>query len=129
MRCTEVPSAHSTQGNMEPTTTTVSVLAATASTISLALLGVDYYSLVWAMFGAMLAVYQSEKLGRVRAVAFVFLSTLIGAACGTAVLEWAASTSRPLLILASLVAGSGAQLLVKALLQASLRQIGKLGGK
>ena len=118
----------------EPTTFAAGVIA-TASTVTLAILGVDYYSLIWAMVGALLALYQAEKMGRIRSVLFVVLSTLIGAALGTVSavgLQRMAPTLftelRPLLIAASLIAGFGAQLIVTALLRASLSRIGRLGG-
>ncbi|WP_137860808.1 hypothetical protein [Variovorax sp. 3P27G3] len=112
----------------EPTTTVAGAIAAGASAISLALLGVDYYSLIWGMVGALLALYQAAKMGRVRSVIFVSLSTLVGAACGTGALSTFQSESRPLLIVCSLVAGFGAQLIVTALLRAGINRIDKLGG-
>lgn len=112
----------------EPTTTVAGAIAAGASAISLALLGVDYYSLIWGMVGALLALYQAAKMGRVRSVIFVSLSTLVGAACGTGALSTFQSESRPLLIVCSLVAGFVAQLIVTALLRAGINRIDKLGG-
>jgi hypothetical protein len=104
-------------------------LAAAASTITLALLGVDYYSLIWGMVGALLALYQAERMGRVRSVIYITLSTLVGAACGTGAMAAISSGSRPLLIVFSLVAGFGAQVIVTSLLRAGLRRIDKLGGQ
>jgi hypothetical protein len=112
-----------------PTITTADAIAAGASTITLALLGVDYYSLIWGMVGALLALYQAEKMGRVRSVIFISLSTLVGAACGTGALHTLESTSRPLLIVLSMVAGFGAQVIVTALLRAGLNRIDRLGGQ
>lgn len=113
----------------EPTTTGVHALALALSTISLALLGVDYYSLLWSLVGALLALFQAEKMGRVRSVIYIALSTLVGAACGTGALSSISSTSRPLLIIGSLVGGFGAQVIVTALLRASVKRIEKLGGE
>jgi len=113
----------------EPTTTIAGAIAAGASTITMALLGVDYYSLIWGMVGALLALYQAEKMGRIRSVIFISLSTLVGAACGTGALSTLQSESRPLLIVFSLVAGFGAQVVVTALLRAGINRIDKLGGQ
>lgn len=113
----------------EPTTTLAGAIAAGASTITMALLGVDYYSLIWGMVGALLALYQAEKMGRIRSVIFISLSTLVGAACGTGALDAIKSESKPLLIVFSLVAGFGAQVIVTALLRAGINRIDKLGGQ
>lgn len=112
----------------EPTITAFSAVAAGASAITLALLGVDYYSLIWGLVGALLALYQAEPMGRMRSMIFISLSTLVGAACGTGATELVASASRPVLIVSSLVSGYGAQLIVTALLGAGVKRIDKLGG-
>ena len=109
----------------EPTMTLAPVLAASASTITLALIGVDHYSLVWGLVGALLALYQAETMGRIKSVTFVALSTLIGAALGTAAQEWWGGTSRPLLILASLTGGFGAQAIITTGLRIALEWLGR----
>lgn len=114
---------------MPEPTTSASVIVGAISMATLALLGVDYYSLLWALVGALLALYMAEPMGKVRTVCFIALSTLIGAACGTGAMAAIASDSRPLLILSSLVAGYGAQIVVTALLSAGVRRIERLGGK
>lgn len=106
---------------------TLGGLAGAISGATLALLGVDYYSLLWALVGAMLALGQSAAMTRGRAVVYVILSTLIGAALGSAAVVLAGQGHRALLILASVVAGAGAQLLVGAILQAALQRIAALG--
>jgi uncharacterized membrane protein YeaQ/YmgE (transglycosylase-associated protein family) len=109
----------------EPVATPLAgTLAASVSTVTLALIGVDHYSLIWALVGALLSLYQAEQMPRMRAMIFVILSTLIGAAFGTEVLAWIKSDSRPLLIVSSLVAGFGAQAIVTALLRRALDRIG-----
>lgn len=114
----------------EPTTTlSAAAVAATISGFTSALLGVDYYSLIWGMVGALLALYQASPMGKVRSVVLVSISTLAGAACGTGAVDVMGSESRPLLIVASLVAGFGAQRIVAALLQTTLNRIEKLGGQ
>lgn len=114
----------------EPAVSAAHALALALSTVSLALLGVDYYSLVWGMIGAYVALFQGQRtMGRVQSVIFVALSTLVGAAVGTGVLSFFSSESRALLNLCSLVAGFGAQKVVTALLNAGLSRIAKIGGE
>lgn len=113
----------------EPTTIAAGTAVAAISGVTLALFGVDYYSLLYGMVGALLALGSSPATGRVRAVVFVFLSTLIGAAVGNVAVELLASHSRALLILGSVVGGAGAQKLVAAALNAVLGRIsGAPGG-
>lgn len=112
----------------DPITTADNLVVATVSTATMALMGVSYYALIWAMVGAFLALYQAKGLSRWSAIAFMVLSTLVGAACGTFFADWVNKDSRPLLILASLVCGSGAHVLITALLQAGLKRINQLGG-
>lgn len=104
-------------------------IAAMVSTVTMAFLGVDHYSLLWGLVGALLALYQAEKMGRTRALIYVMLSTLVGAAVGNGAIASISSTSKPLLIVASLVSGFGAQLVVTALLRAGLKRIDRLGGE
>lgn len=114
----------------EPTTSGVHAVALTLSAVFMALLGVDYYSLLWGLFGALLALFQNvDRMGRVRSVIFIVLSTLAGAAVGSAVLTSIASESRALLIVFSMVGGFGAQKIVTALLNAGISRIERMGGQ
>lgn len=114
----------------EPTSTAAAAAtyAAAASGVTLALLGVDYYSLLWGMVGAFLALGSAGSMGRRRAIVYVVLSTIVGAAIGNAAVAFFQVSSRPLLIIGSLVGGAGAQLLVAAMLKAAIARIEKLGG-
>ncbi len=113
----------------EPTTTGVHAIALGLSALSMALLGVDYYALIWGMIGALVALFHTDQgMGRVRSVIYVALSTLCGAALGTGLLSSISSESRALLNVASLVAGFGAQKIVTALLKAGLKRIDRIGG-
>lgn len=114
---------------MAEPTSTAGVIVATVSATTLTLLGVGYYALIWAFVGSLLALYQTAPMGRIRTVVFIFLSTLIGAACGTAFPGYFGSESQPMLIISSLVAGAGAQLIVASLLNSFLTQINRFGGK
>ena len=114
----------------EPTTAGVHAFALALSALTMSLLGVDYYSLVWGMVGAQFALFQNDvPMGRVRSVIYIALSTLIGAAVGTGILSIFSSESRALLILVSLVGGFGAQKIVTELLNAGLARIGKMRGQ
>lgn len=106
----------------EPTSSTAAVVA-TISAITLALLGVQYYALLWAFVGAMVALIQSASMTRGRACVYVLLSTLAGAALGQAAVAWVGSEQRALLVAASLLGGVGAPLVVSSLLRAALRLI------
>lgn len=64
---------------------TLGALIAAVSAISMALFGVDYYSLLWGLVGALLAVMLSEPMTRARAVVYTFLATLTGAVIGNVI--------------------------------------------
>jgi hypothetical protein len=102
---------------LDPSTQTATAWAAAASGVTLALLGVDYHSLLYALLGAMMARYQGETMLWGRAVWFVVLSTLAGAVIGSAAVALAESTSKPLLFLACIVGGAGAMLIVQSLIK------------
>lgn len=112
----------------EPTTpATVAVFAAGASSVTIALIGVDTISLVWGMVGSLFALLYAEQMTRGRAIVYVILSTLIGAALGTLAQSFAGDTNRPLLIVGSLVGGSASQRLLNALVALIERRISAAG--
>lgn len=104
----------------EPLSPSATFVAA-VSGVTLALLGVDYYALLWALVGAMLALGQAAAMPRGRAIVYVLMSTLIGAALGQGAVAWIGSEQRALLIIASLIGGAGAQLMVGAAIRAAVR--------
>jgi predicted lysophospholipase L1 biosynthesis ABC-type transport system permease subunit len=108
---------------LEPTTPTAAALAASLSGVTLALLGVDYYSLLYANVGALMALHQAEAMGRVRAVIFVVLCTLVGAALGNAALALFGTTNRALLLVGCIIGGFGAQAILTRLLKHTLGRI------
>lgn len=67
------------------TSAATAALMAAVSAATMAVFGVDYYSLLWALVGAMLAVTLSEKMSRGRAIVYVLLSMLVGAVLGNVV--------------------------------------------
>lgn len=93
----------------EPTSTTLAGYAAAASGVTLALLGVDYHSLLYGFVGALLAISNSERMTRARAVVYAVLSTLTGAVIGNAAVAFFETTNRSMLIFGCLIGGAGAQ--------------------
>lgn len=83
----------------------------------LALLGVDYYATLWAFVGSLLAVTQQQKMTRVRAVVYVLLSTLIGAALAGGAVAFLGTQNRAITVVLGLLGGAGSQGLVALLLQ------------
>lgn len=112
---------------LDPTTSTITAWAAAFSGITLALFGVDYYSLLYGLVGAMLAMHQAEAMTRLRAVVYVVLSTLVGAALGSGALALFGVSSKPLLIVCSIVGGAGAHVIVSRLLKVALTRIDSMG--
>lgn len=111
-----------------PDTFTAAAFAAAASATTLALLGVDYYALLWAFIGALAALWQAGTMRRYVAVLFVALSTLLGAAMGSAAVLVIGTNHLPVLILACLVCGAGAQVLLGAAIKRVAELIANLGG-
>lgn len=109
--------------------TTAAKTAAGISSLTLALLGVSHYALIWGFVGALAALYQHrERLGPLRAICFVVLSTFCGAAMATWSISYLAVETRPVLIGLSLVAGFGAQIILTAILKGLLHRVRQLGG-
>lgn len=103
----------------EPTALTAGAIAAAFSAATMAFFGVDYYSLLYGLVGALLALPHAEAMGRARAVLFVVLSTLAGAALGNALATWQQNTSKGFLFFSCLAGGivaqAGASLLLRNL--------------
>lgn len=113
----------------EPATTTAASMAAAASGVTMALLGVDYHSVLYGLIGALIAVSQSQHTSRRRAVVSVVLSTVTGAVLGTAVVQALGLEGRASLLLGCIVGGAGAQALVLGLVRAVGSRIERLGDK
>lgn len=109
--------------------TLLAKLSAAFSVGTLALFGVDHYALIWGFVGALVALFQHrERMGAFRAITFVMLSTLSGAAMATWGITYLDTGTRPVLIGMSLVAGFGAQLLLTALIRNAIHRINQIGG-
>lgn len=111
----------------EPTTTGAATVAAAASGITLAMLGVDYYSLLGGMIGALFSTGQADKMTWWRAIASVILTTIVGAVLGTAAVELLEAKSRAVLILGSLISGAGAMGIVSSLIKVVTKRIDAIG--
>lgn len=105
----------------------VDALVANVSAILLALLGVDYYAMLWAFTGALVALTQTN-IGRGRALVYVLLSTLVGSVLGSAAIAFLGSQNRVFLALLSLVAGVGWQTFIALLLRAVEGRLKQLTG-
>jgi hypothetical protein len=91
-------------------------------------LGVDYYALIWGLFGALFAsAFFSASVGRRRAVLEVVLSTLAGAVCGSIVADH--SESRRILMFMCFICGAGSQPIVSAAIKATVARIDRVAGK
>lgn len=100
-----------------------------ASQVLLTLFGVDYYAMLWAFLGSLVALTQTQnRMGRMRALLYVFLSTMVGAALGSAAFVYLDAKPKTVLLLCSVVGGFGWQIIMAALVQAVVSRIKTLGG-
>lgn len=106
--------------------TTVAIFVSSLSATLLAVLGVDYYSLLWAVVGSVGALLYTAPTTRSRAAFTVAVSTLMGAALGTFVAERMGG-SRSVLIVFAIVCATGPQLLINALLSRLVTTINREG--
>lgn len=98
------------------------------SAAALALIGVDYYALVWAGAGAVVSMMLTPTEARGSMLLQLVGSTLAGAgAAGAIALHLGGG--RPVLIAAALIVGAGAKVLMLAAIGAARRRIDALGGK
>lgn len=104
---------------IEPTTTGVIAWITGLSAITLALFGVDYHALLFALAGAMFALLQSEQMTWGRAVVYTLLSTLTGALLGSLAAVYVTEKPPKLMVMAlCLFGGLMAQALAAAILKA-----------
>ena len=101
----------------EPVSISATSIAAAASVITLAAFGVDYYSLLYGMIGALLAADRGDKMGRTRAIVWVSLSSIVGAVIGNIITEYFGLKSKFMLIGLCLLGGIMAQAAASAIVQ------------
>jgi hypothetical protein len=106
-------------------TTGLATLAAAINGVALSLLGVPLLAIVWGFVGALMTMSQMSTMTKPRAFVFGALSTLAGAALGTAGVEILALQGRAALVLGSLAGGAGAFVLIATLVK---RAVGIAGG-
>lgn len=94
----------------------VNAWAASATSMSMALLGVEPHALLYGLVGALLAQFAAERMPAWRARFYVVLSTIAGAAIGTAAVNFSGMQGRGALIVGCMVGGFGAPRLLAALL-------------
>jgi hypothetical protein len=103
------------------TSAATGALVAALSSMLLAIFGVDYYSMLWALIGAMIAVTLVEKMSRGRAIIYVLLSMMAGAILGNVVGLQFAHAPKMLLNGLCLVGGLASQAVAAGLLAAAPR--------
>lgn len=81
------------------------------------LFGLNYYAVVWAFVGALVALTRSDKMTRWRAIFYVMFSTFIGALLGTAGAEFMKITTRSIIAVMALLGGVGWQGMIAILLK------------
>lgn len=107
---------------IEPTTQTATALAATFTGVTMALFGVDHFSIIYGFVGAMFAAFEVERVGRAKAVLLVVLSTVGGAAMGNGVVEMFGSNGKAL-FLGCIACGFGTQAILSAIVSRMVRSI------
>lgn len=123
---------------MTETSASVAAFMVTVSATLLAVFGVDYYSLLGGLFGAMLALGGSVRMSRAGAIAFVLLSTFAGAIAGSVAAAYFERPPRVAVIGLCIVGGiisqavaSGLMAAAPGLVKSVLEALGKrvTGGK
>lgn len=113
----------------DPATTTTAAVAlsaasnaaATAAAVSVAFLGVDHRSAIFALLGAMFAVAAAEPVGLARALLHVCLATALGAVGGNLIAERSGITSTFALLVACAACGLCVTSIAFALVRAAPR--------
>ena len=98
------------------------------SSYTMVLFGVDYYALVYALIGTMLLLSKLPKTTRLRAIGYVALSTISGAAAGNLTVEYFDTVSKFALFVACMVCGGGAHLLLSTAIDALVNRTRQAGG-
>lgn len=88
-------------------------VATVVAAASLALFGVEYHALLWALIGSMFALYKLKTSVGMPGIPFVFVSTFSGAAFASALYGGLGISSSALLVLLSLLAGFSAHKLIE----------------
>lgn len=85
----------------------------------MSLVGLNYYALVWAFVGALIALTQAERMARWKALGHVMLSMFVGALLGTSAGDFMNISQRSAVAVMSLLGGVGWQGMIAILLKIS----------
>lgn len=116
----------------EPAGTTVAAVAASLSALSLALLGVDYYAIVWGLLGALARLaLTEEQTTSAKATLAVGASTVLAAGMAHVLAGGfemvTGSGGRGALVSSALALGFGAQILAHRAVEALAARIQRFG--
>lgn len=100
---------------MAPAVSAVEGLVTQISTGLGILLGLNYYALVWAFFGALIPLTKTRKIDGLRVIGYVLFSTMLGALLSTAAADFLHIVTRSTISIMALVAGASWQSLVAVL--------------
>lgn len=112
--------------NESATTSGAQVIAAGISSVTLALFGLAYLSLLWAFIGAVAILVFTPPEKRGVALLAVGLSGLVGAALGTAAAKFIGGGDAALMA-GSLIFGAGAKPFLSSLIEAGQAAIRRKG--
>lgn len=112
--------------NESTATSGAQVIAAGISSVTLAIFGLSYLSLLWAFIGAVAILVFTPPEKRGVALLAIGLSGLVGAALGTAIAKFLGGGDSAL-IAASLICGAGAKPLLSTLIEAGQAAIRRKG--
>ena len=108
---------------------TVSSVILSISSVTLAFLGVDYYSLVGGFVGAAAAVmFSAVTQGRMRTIVFLGVSAIVAAILGVGAGDFFGRSTRPTLTMFCLIIGFGAQAIMTAAVAAIVGRLHRVGG-
>jgi len=115
----------------DPAVHVAAAYATSASAISLAIIGVDYYAIVWGLLGALSMLALTAPVTRTRAVLTVMASTACAAAMSHFLVGLIAEDkeSRSAIIAVAFVLGAGAQPVLLEVIEAIVTRIRAWGGR
>lgn len=112
------------------TTTAAAAFTGAISGVTMALLGVDYHSLIGGGLGAFYTISRGgEQMGAIKAIISMLLTMVIGAILGSALVSLIGNEKRIILIAICIVCGAGVQKIVAGGIEVVVTQFSKLGGK
>ena len=114
---------------MNEPTNFVAVAVTAVSAVTMSLLGIDYYGIVWALLGALYNVYNRQNAdSKIRTTAFVLLSTIVGAGLGLAAASLMHVTVQIVVSVCCAVGGYATQAILDALKKSTASRIDQAGG-